>query len=76
MPILALKTTPPKRHDRELLFKAYFNGNETLVASFTHSSAIHPYNWGVNAKTPYLLKMVVHTSVVLAIPPFFEYTVS
>lgn len=40
------------------LFQAHFNGNQALVARFTHPSAMHPHNWGINAETPYLLHTV------------------
>ncbi|MBV7335295.1 hypothetical protein KFU94_45055 [Chloroflexi bacterium TSY] len=45
----------------EPIFKASFKNSEALVASFTHPSAMHPHNWGINVETPYLLKTVVPT---------------
>ena len=35
-------------------------GEQTMVViSFTHPSSMHPYNWGVNSATPYLMEKVV-----------------
>jgi len=43
------------------LYQATIGGHEAWVLSFTHPSAMHPHNWGINAETPYLLKTVVPT---------------
>lgn len=43
------------------LFRTGLGERTTLVASFTHPSAMHPHNWGSNAQMPYLLQTVVPT---------------
>ncbi|MCB0111957.1 MAG: hypothetical protein KDE53_38805 [Caldilineaceae bacterium] len=43
----------------EPIFRAKLGEHEMFVISFTHPSAMHPYNWGVNANTPYLVETVV-----------------
>ncbi|MCB0187948.1 MAG: hypothetical protein KDE31_26960, partial [Caldilineaceae bacterium] len=43
----------------EPIFRAKLGEHEIFVISFTHPSAMHPYNWGVNANTPYLVETVV-----------------
>jgi hypothetical protein len=43
----------------EPIFRASLGKKEMFVLSFTHPSAIHPHNWGINTTTPYLLETVV-----------------
>ncbi len=43
----------------EPIFRATIGAHECFVLSFTHPSAMHPHNWGVNAETPYLLETIV-----------------
>lgn len=43
----------------EPIFRATIGINECFILSFTHPSAMHPHNWGVNAETPYLLETIV-----------------
>ncbi|MCB0063527.1 MAG: hypothetical protein KDE19_15500 [Caldilineaceae bacterium] len=42
-----------------VIHRATLGQREMFVLSFTHPSAMHPYNWGVNASAPYLLETVV-----------------
>lgn len=43
------------------IHRATLGLRDFYVLSFTHPSAMHPYNWGINASTPYLLETVVPT---------------
>ncbi|MEZ4672926.1 MAG: hypothetical protein R2932_01625 [Caldilineaceae bacterium] len=45
----------------EPLYRAEIAGRAFFALSFTHPSSMHPHNWGINAETPYLLKVVVPT---------------
>ncbi len=40
------------------IFQATLGEQTAHIVSFTHPSAMHPHNWGVNANTPYLLETV------------------
>lgn len=42
-----------------VIFRATLGARKMVVLSFTHPSAMHPHNWGINANTPYLLETVV-----------------
>lgn len=43
------------------IYRARIGVRSTLVAAFSHPSAPYPNNWGLNAKTPYLLNVVQPT---------------
>jgi uracil-DNA glycosylase len=43
----------------EPLFRATVGEEVMHVLSLTHPSSRHPYNWGINAATPYLLETVI-----------------
>lgn len=41
------------------LYRAEINRRAFYVLSFTHPSAMHPYNWGINARTVYLTNTIM-----------------